>query len=147
MFFAREKELAMIGELLKKPSGAAMIYGKRKVGKTTLLMHAAGQSSDRTVYYQCLRSTPEDNVEGFVRALQSEKVIPVSLAFKTFDDVFSYLNTLKGTFNIIIDEYPYLKAFAKPETIDSVFQSIIDNHLGNIRLFLSGSHVGMMNKE
>ena len=92
----------------------------------------------------CLRSTPEDNVEGFVRALQSEKVIPVPLAFKTFDDVFSYLNTLKGTFNIIIDEYPYLKAFAKPETVDSVFQSIIDNHLGNIRLFLSGSHVEMM---
>ena len=26
----------------------------------------------------------------------------------------------------------------------SSFQTVIDNHLGNIRLFLSGSHIGMM---
>lgn len=144
MFFAREKELAQIEDLLKKKSGSAMIYGKRKVGKTTLLTNALKKSKDKTVYYECLKSTMEENIEGFVNALVREKVIPVSLSFKSFADVFTYMNTLDGTYNVIIDEYPYLKEMTKPETVDSVFQTIIDNYIKNIRLFISGSHVGMM---
>ncbi len=144
MFFAREKEQALIEELLRKKSGSAMIYGKRKVGKTTLLTYALSKSKDKTVYYECLKSTMEENLEGFVAELVREKVLPVPLAFKSFTDVFAYLNTLDGTYNVIIDEYPYLKEMTKPETVDSVFQAVIDNHLKNIRLFISGSHVGMM---
>ena len=144
MFFAREKELALIEELLKKKNVSAMIYGKRKVGKTTLLTYALGKSKDKTVYYECLKSTMEENIEGFVNVLVRENVIPVPLSFKSFTDIFAYLNTLDGTYNIIIDEYPYLKELTKPETVDSVFQTIIDNHIKNIRLFISGSHVGMM---
>ena len=34
--------------------------------------------------------------------------------------------------------------FSNSETVDSMFQKIIDNSLSNIRLFLSGSHIGMM---
>ena len=144
MFFAREKELSLIDELLQKKSGSAMIYGKRKVGKTTLLTHAMSKSKDKTVYYECLKSTMEENIEGFVKVLVREGVIPVPLAFRSFTDVFEYLNTLDGTYNVIIDEYPYLKELTKPETVDSVFQAVIDNHIKNIRLFISGSHVGMM---
>ena len=55
-----------------------------------------------------------------------------------------YVYRQNVTLNIIVDEYPYLKRFERSETIDSVFQNIIDNRLSNIRLFLSGSHVGMM---
>lgn len=76
--------------------------------------------------------------------LVREKVLAVTLNFRTFIDVFAYLNTLPQTFNIIIDEYPYLKMFSKPETVDSMFQKIIDNSISNIRLFLCGSHIGMM---
>jgi len=144
MFFAREKELALIEELLRKKSGSAMIYGKRKVGKTTLLTHALSKSEDKTVYYECLKSTMEENIEGFVKVLVRENIIPVPLAFRSFTDVFAYLNTLDGSYNVIIDEYPYLKELTKPETVDSVFQAVIDNHIKNIRLFISGSHVGMM---
>ena len=144
MFFAREKELALIEELLRKKSGSAMIYGKRKVDKTTLLTHALSKSNDKTVYYECLKSTMEENIEGFVNVLVREKVIPVPLSFKSFTDVFAYLNTLDGIYNVIIDEYPYLKELTKPETVDSVFQTVIDNHIKNIRLFVSGSHIGMM---
>ena len=144
MFFAREKELALIEELLRKKSGSAMIYGKRKVGKTTLLTHALSKSEDKTVYYECLKSTMEENIEGFVKVLVRENIIPIPLAFRSFTDVFAYLNTLDGSYNVIIDEYPYLKELTKPETVDSVFQAVIDNHIKNIRLFISGSHVGMM---
>lgn len=144
MFIGRLEELDTLHRLLEMPSASAMIYGKRKVGKTTLINKALEASSDKKIYYECLKAPMQENIDGFVSMLVREKVIPVQLAFKSFADVFSYLNALDGTFNVVIDEYPYLKAFTKPETVDSIFQSIIDNNLKNIRLFLSGSHIGMM---
>ncbi|MCD7715038.1 MAG: AAA family ATPase [Lachnospiraceae bacterium] len=144
MFIGREKELALIQEILDQPRGSMMIYGKRKIGKTTLLTHALKDHPDKTVYYECLKAPVKDNIDGFVSVLVRMKVLPVAMSFDSFMDVFIYLNTLPETLNIIIDEYPYLKQFTEAATVDSVFQSIIDNNLANIRLFISGSHVGMM---
>lgn len=144
VFIGREKEKKLMRGILAKPNASVMVYGKRKVGKTTLLMNVLKESRDATVYYECLKSSMKDNIDGFVRALADANILPVSLPFSSFIDVFAYLNTLGRTLNIIIDEYPYLKENEKAETVDSIFQSIIDNRLSNVRLFLSGSHIGMM---
>ena len=144
MFVGREEELKKLKSLLDLPSASVMIYGKRKVGKTTLIKEVLKSSLDKVVYYECLRAPMEDNVKGFVAMLIREKIIPSEISFASFTDIFSYLNSLDGTFNIVIDEYPYLKSFANAETVDSMFQSIIDNNLINIRLFVSGSHIDMM---
>ena len=52
MFVGRSEELEILHRLLKKPSASAMIYGKRKVGKTTLIDKAleASQGTVRTDY-------------------------------------------------------------------------------------------------
>ncbi len=144
MFFGREKELDLIQEVLNEPSGSMMIYGKRKIGKTTLLTHALKDHPDKTVYYECLKAPMKDNIAGLVTELVRVQVLPVAFSFNSFIDLFAYLNTLPETFNIVIDEYPYLKRFTESETVDSLFQSVIDNNLKNIRLFISGSHIGMM---
>lgn len=62
----------------------------------------------------------EDNIAGFVAELVLEKVLPVPLSFRNFADVFAYLNTLEGTYNVVIDEYPYLKVMTDAETVDSI---------------------------
>lgn len=144
MFIGRMEEFNLLHTLLEKPSASAMIYGKRKVGKTTLINEVLRTSADKTIYYECLKAPVQENIDGLVSVLVRENILPGGLSFKSFNDIFAYLNTLDATFNVVIDEYPYLKAFSKPETVDSIFQSIIDNHLRNIRLFLSGSHIGMM---
>ena len=144
MFVGRLEELQVLQNLLKKPSASAMIYGKRKVGKTTLIEKALEVSNDIKIYYECLKAPLQENIDGFVDMLVRENVIPVHFTFKSFIDVFAYMNTIDATFNVVIDEYPYLKSFEKSETIDSIFQVIIDNNLKNIRLFISGSHIGMM---
>lgn len=144
MFVGRDEELKAIQSVLDKKSGSVLVYGKRKVGKTTLILEALKSSKDTTVYYECLKSSMRDNINGFVSVLVKTKVLPVQMGFASFQEVFQYLNTLDKTLNIIIDEYPYLKQFNKGETVDSIFQTIIDNNIGNIRLFISGSHVGMM---
>lgn len=144
MFIGRTDEIKILNTLIEKPSASAMIYGKRKVGKTTLLKEVLEKAPSKFVYYECLKAPMQDNIDGFVSMLVRENILPVQLSFSSFNDVFAYLNTMGETFNVVIDEYPYLKAFTKAETVDSIFQSVIDNNIGNIRLFLSGSHIGMM---
>lgn len=144
MFVARQNELKMIGEALTKSSASILVYGKRKVGKTTLILQALKGSRDVTVYYECLRAPLKENIAGLTAALVKAGAFPVPMAFESFQDLFAYINTLNGTFNIVIDEYPYLKKYEKSDYVDSVFQSVIDNHLSNVRLFISGSHIAMM---
>lgn len=144
MFVGRKEEIKIIHEISAKSSASLLLYGKRKVGKTTLLKNALAGSEKKTIYYECVKSTLKDNIYNFVDTLYKEKVLPLKLPFGAFQDVFAYLNTLDIKLNVIIDEYPYLKKFENPETIDSIFQNIIDNHLKNICLFVSGSHIGMM---
>lgn len=144
MFIGREKELDLIHNTLKKSSASILIYGKRKVGKTTLILESLKKNTYPTVYFECTKAPLEDNVQAFIKELVNNNVLASFIPFQTFQDVFQYLNTIKQTFNIIIDEYPYLKTFTKGEIVDSVFQNVIDNNLSNIRLFISGSHVGMM---
>lgn len=144
MFIGRQEELKLIKEVAEKSGKSLLLYGKRKVGKTTLLKKALENSKATTVYYECVKSNLKDNISNFVDVLVKERVMAVKLNFDTLQDVFAYLNSLPTKLNIVIDEYPYLKKFEQSETIDSIFQNIIDNHLHNISLFVSGSHIGMM---
>ena len=144
MFIGRENEIKEIKEFLKTESGCMMVYGKRKVGKTTLILHALDRAEQKYVYYECIKSSLNENIQGLTEELIREKIIPATISFKNIIDLFEYLNTLSKKINIVIDEYPYLKAYEKSETVDSIFQKIIDNHTSNIHMFLSGSHVGMM---
>lgn len=142
MFIGREKELALLQQ--DYIGKAVMVYGKRRVGKTTLIQKALKSSSYRTVYFECLKGTMQDNISGFVQELVRAKILPLPLNFGTLQDVFAYLNALPEKIVVVIDEYPYLKAMNDSATVDSIFQNIIDNRLVNIELILSGSHIGMM---
>ena len=144
MFIGREKELSVLQRELEKEHTAVMLYGKRRVGKTTLIRMALEHAAGPAVYYECIKGSMKDNLEGFVRELLRKGILPVALGFSSFQDVFAYLNRVPGSLTVVIDEYPYLKNMAGAELVDSIFQSIIDEHLSNIRLILSGSHIGMM---
>lgn len=142
MFIGREKELVLLQQ--DYIGKAVMVYGKRRVGKTTLIQKALDNCPYQTVYFECLKGTVQENIDSLVDELVRAKILPVALSFSTLQDVFTYLNTLPQKMAVVIDEYPYLKVMNEPTTVDSVFQSIIDNRLGNIELILSGSHIGMM---
>lgn len=142
MFIGREKELALLQE--DYIGKAIMVYGKRRVGKTTLIRKALESCQYQKVYFECLKGTMQDNINGFVQELVRAKVLPVPLSFNTLQDVFTYLNALPQKIVVVIDEYPYLKSMTDSAAVDSIFQSIIDNRLSNIELILSGSHIGIM---
>lgn len=142
MFVGRGEELALLRE--EHIGKAVMVYGKRRVGKTTLILKALEQCSYQTVYFECLKGTIQDNIAGFVQELVRIKVLPVPLAFSSLQDVFAYLNTLPQKMVVVVDEYTHLYAMNDSGVVDSVFQSIIDSRLSNIELILAGSHIGLM---
>ena len=144
MFVGRSAELQLLLDAFKQQRSATLLYGKRRVGKTTLIKEALKGQRKTYVYYECLRGTMRDNIDGLTQELTRLKILTFATTFTCLQDVFAYLNTLPRQFIIVIDEYPYLKSMFSPETVDSTFQSIIDNHLGNINLVVSGSHIGMM---
>ena len=144
MFVGRSGELQLLLEAFKEKRSATLLYGKRRVGKTTLIKEALEKQQKAYVYYECLRGTMRDNIDGLTQELTRLKILTFATTFPSFQDVFSYLNTLSQQFIIVIDEYPYLKSMTQPEMVDSTFQAIIDNHLANINLVVSGSHIGMM---
>ena len=144
MFVGRSGELQLLLEAFKEKRSATLLYGKRRVGKTTLIKEALEKQQKTYVYYECLRGTMRDNIDGLTQELTRLKILTFATTFTSFQDVFAFLNTLPQQFIIVIDEYPYLKSMTQPEMVDSTFQAIIDNHLANINLVVSGSHIGMM---
>lgn len=144
MFVGRSGELQLLMDAFKEQRSATLLYGKRRVGKTTLIKEALKGQKKTYVYYECLKSTMRDNIDGLTQELTRLKILTFATTFASLLDVFAYLNMLPQQFIIVIDEYPYLKFMTAPETVDSTFQAIIDNHLGNINLVVSGSHIGIM---
>ena len=144
MFVGRSGELQLLLDAFSEDRSATLLYGKRRVGKTTLIKKALEKQQKTYVYYECLRGTMRDNIGGLTQELTRLKILTFATAFTSFQDVFAFLNTLSQQFIIVIDEYPYLKSMTTPETVDSTFQAIIDNHLANINLVISGSHIGIM---
>ena len=146
MFVGRTQELLQITNELTKDSCAILIYGKRKVGKTTLIKKATENSAKTVIYYECVKDTIENNVANIFRMLKEHKLVSeyTALPNNTFIELMKYLDSLNQKLVFVIDEYPYLKEFEKSETVDSTFQVVIDNYLKNINLIISGSHIGMM---
>ena len=144
MFIGRQEELKALHTLLSDIGHAGMIYGKRKIGKTTLIREALKVSDKTNVYYECIKGSMQENIDGLTAELVHAGVVPEGVHFENMADIFRFLNTLPGAFNIVIDEYPYLKSLADGKTVDSTFQSIIDNRLKNCNLVLSGSHISIM---
>lgn len=60
MFIGREKELALLQE--DYIGKAIMVYGKRRVGKTTLIRKALESCQYQKVYFECLKSIMQDNI-------------------------------------------------------------------------------------
>ena len=147
MFIGRKIELELIKKEFQKKSSSILIYGKRKIGKTTLVREACKDIKNKIViYYECIKDTLENNIQKIIELLKKNNIMSATttLTNLTFIDLFDYLNELNTEIILIIDEYPYLKEFTNSKTLDSIFQDLIDNHLKNINLVLLGSHMAMM---
>ncbi|WP_026835397.1 AAA family ATPase [Eubacterium xylanophilum] len=145
MFVGRKKELQDLNTELsnKNKKTAVLIYGKRRVGKSTLIREAAKDYDGIVINHQCVASTFEGNLELIYKSVSDSLSLPL-MHFESLFALMDYFKTLDKQILLIIDEYPYLKQTKKKNEVDSYMQSLIDNLPQNVKLILCGSYITIM---
>ena len=149
MFVGRKNELDSLNKSYNKDSfHFPVIYGRRRVGKTTLIDEFC--RGRKTVYFVGVQSTAKENLE-----ILSAQIL-AALApdapknpFPSFREAVEYVFERAKNERIIfaIDEYPYLANSDK--SVSSVLQATIDKHQADSKLFLilCGSSMSFMEKQ
>ena len=137
MFIGREKELKALSAELStwKKKTAVLIYGKRRVGKSTLINEVAKVFDGIVVNHLCVSSTFEGNLEFIYKSVSESLSLP-NIRFDSLFAMMDYLGTLDNKILLIIDEYPYLKQTKKKNEVDSYMQAVIDRLPKNVKLIL-----------
>ena len=145
MFIGREKEYEQLTAELSswKRRTAVLIYGKRRVGKSTLIREAAKSFEGVVINHLCVTSTFEGNLELIYKSVSEGLELP-NIRFDSLFEMMDYLRTLDKKILIILDEYPYLKQTKKKNEVDSYIQAVIDRLPENVKLILCGSYITVM---
>ncbi len=146
IFIGRSNEIKTITNFITSlKDRAALIYGRRRVGKSELLKYCLSQSPIKSIYYECKETSEANNVET-ISELISEKFGFPPLAFNSFEALLTFLfkQATETDLILVIDEYPYIRNVVKG--LDSIIQSLIDNYQNKSRLkiILCGSYVETM---
>jgi len=147
MFIGREKELAKLNEMYYGDSfELAVIYGRRRVGKTTLIKEFC--KDKKSIYFIAREANDIINIENFskdVFGVTSHETAEMA-KFTNWERAFSYIYNIAKNERIIlvIDEYPYLAQANR--AISSILQAHIDMEFKESRLFLilCGSSMSFM---
>jgi AAA+ ATPase superfamily predicted ATPase len=152
MFIDREKETRLLEEVCRRPGAQFVaLYGRRRIGKTTLLTHWLGkQGHGRSVYWMAYRSSPKILLARFSQALQPlTGGTDPDFTYSSWEAAFRELARLARDRRIVVvlDEWPYV--LESVPGIASVLQAVWDQDLKQSRamLILSGSHYHMMHHE
>ena len=150
-FVDREAELRELNTLLENPRAQLLIvHGRRRVGKTRLLLHWAKQSGLPFVYWIARREPPEATRRGLATALwqwyRPERESSEIPEYGSWPLLFEEMAQMAGAKQVImiLDEFPY--AVDTDPSLPSHLQAAWDLHLKqtSIVLVLAGSHIGMM---
>lgn len=148
MFLGREKELASLEKMYKKKNfQMAVVYGRRRIGKTFLLNEFI---KDKNALY-----LPAEEVNDFLNLHKFSRLLGAKLGidhFPTVDDWNSLFAIIKEQFGdkhlvLVIDEYPY--AASANKSLNSILQHVIDYTFKdtNIFLILCGSSMSFMENQ
>ena len=144
MFVGRESELKALTEFMNAAeTKAATVYGRRRIGKTTLLRKAIVDAPGKTIFFEALDGRYETNLNLLAKQVSDLLGAPLG-SFQHHLDLFHTLQLYKEPLTIVIDEYQFLKQSRTGNEVDSEFKQIIDQLPGNMKLILTGSHVTMM---
>ena len=146
MFIGREEEIQAIERIInQKGYKGAVIYGRRRLGKTELLKHCLLNKDVPCIFYQCVQDSEKENVIRLTK--QVEKILGLPhLSFNSFVELveFVFEKAIDSKIYLVIDEYPYIRKLVSG--MDSKLQNIIDsyNSSTNLKLFLCGSSISAM---
>ena len=131
MFIGREKELATLNGLYNSDKFEfAVIYGRRRVGKTALISHFI--QDKKAIYFMGVESNEKQNLENFSQAIMeyASGIMP-GTSFVSFQAPIEYVFKLceNERLVLVIDEYPYVAKASK--SMASTLQMLIDKNKDN----------------
>ena len=149
MFIGRRKELDAMQSLYDKDGfGMMVIYGRRRIGKSTLINEFI--KNKNAIFYTATKVGQNRNLELFAK-----QVISVldpdfeSASFPSTEDIFNFITKKLPDKKIVlvIDELPYWAE--KDDSLLSILQKYIDTEWQNKNLFiiLCGSALSFMEKK
>lgn len=136
MFVGRHDELAAL-EALYEREGFQMVvlYGRRRVGKTTLLTEF--QKGREGIFFVAQEANDALNLELFSRQVYAFFDMPQTLPpFTSWHDVFSFIasKSRDRRMLLILDEFSY--AAEANRSLLSILQNVIDHEMKGTHLFL-----------
>lgn len=146
VFFGRKENIKTITKFINSDKDkAALIYGRRRVGKTELIKHCLKETGITSIYYECKETSEINNIKSFSEIIAETFSLP-PLAFDSFESTlaFLYKHANDKELVVVIDEYPYIRKVVNG--LDSIIQSFIDNNESSsrLKLILCGSYVETM---
>ena len=149
MFVGRDRELRSLEEIYRKKTfGMTVIYGRRRIGKSTLISEFI--RGKKAVSYTATKVGAARNMELFAKEVLS--VLDPAYAevkFPSIESVFDVITTKLGDEKLVlvIDELPYWAE--KDEALLSILQKYIDTDWADKRLMLilCGSTLSFMEKK
>lgn len=146
MFIGRERELKALNKLYSSNKFEfAVIYGRRRIGKTELIKQFLGDK--KAIYFMGIESNAKLNLENFSKSiLEFNTGIRADTSFSNFQAALEYVFQLAENDRIIlaIDEYPYVARSSK--SLASTLQLLIDKYkdTSKLMLILCGSSMSYM---
>ncbi|WP_135304750.1 ATP-binding protein [Haloarcula amylovorans] len=140
-FVNRTEELSRLHALYDSDDAElAVIFGRRRLGKTALIKQSVRQDDD-TVVYQAKQKTTALQLRQFIDAA-AESYPGVERIREEWESILSYLAEQDAI--IVLDEFPYL--VEQDESLPSVLQAMFDHELDDsaATFVLVGSSISMM---
>lgn len=149
MFFGRTKELNKLKEKYNSDKFESIIVsGKRRVGKSSLILESLKDCNCKTIYYEWSRNDLDYNLEWLSNAINLEFNQSTSQFFSSIESALEFLfeKSLEEKIIFVIDEYPYLIETIK--FFDGVLKKFIDKYhqKSKMKLLITGSYVKTMNE-
>lgn len=136
MFIGREREIEVLEGLYNSNRfELAFIYGRRRVGKTTLINHFI--KGKKAIYFTGVESNEKQNLANFSKSIiEFVNGIEAEYSFLSFQAAIEYVFKLaeKERIILIIDEYPYVAHTSK--SFESTIQLLIDKYKDSSRLMM-----------
>ena len=150
MFIGRAQELKKLNRMYQSDKlEVAVIYGRRRVGKTTLITEFC--KDKRTIFFAAQENSIEQNLETLSKAILEvmSGESAANMIYRSFSDAFAEIVEMSRSERIVfvIDEYPYL---AQAEhRISSLLQNYLDHQFKDTKLFLilCGSSMSFMENQ
>lgn len=145
-FYGRERQKEQIHKMIMSDDQmVALIYGRRRIGKSELIKQCLRESEIRSIYYECKQTTEKNNVDSLAEIVGETFAYPKP-AFDSMEELLKFLfaQSRREKIIVVLDEYPYIREAIKG--LDSILQVLTDDNRNGsgMKLIICGSYVDTM---